>query len=211
VRALPKFALGMGWDTLDHNMTCEQVQEKLRPEALICHQFFGSWKAHPEAQLKDRKLTFGDCGKRHAQQPAAAAATAAGQAQQQQLAGGDAATAAAIGTGDGDDSTASADAELEADSEGAVEVVGGPEGKTGGADNTAAEGDDGTVVTTPVAVSDDTVAYTATALPDTGGEVVSYTTDAADNAAASGSSSQPAGELQRPQPQQPVATQLPGS
>jgi hypothetical protein len=64
VRAMPKFVLGTGWDTLDHNMTCEEVKAKIRPEALICHQFFGTWKARPEKQLQSRHFTYGDCNRK---------------------------------------------------------------------------------------------------------------------------------------------------
>jgi hypothetical protein len=64
VRAMPKFVLGTGWDTLDHNMTCEEVKAKIRPEALICHQFFGTWKARPEKQLQARHFTYGDCNRK---------------------------------------------------------------------------------------------------------------------------------------------------
>lgn len=63
VRAMPKFVLGTGWDTLDHNMTCQEVKEKIRPEALICHQFFGTWKTRPEKQLQSRTFTYGNCNK----------------------------------------------------------------------------------------------------------------------------------------------------
>lgn len=63
VRAMPKFVLGTGWDTLDHNMTCEEVKQLIRPEALICHQFFGTWKTKPEKQLRARTFTYGDCNK----------------------------------------------------------------------------------------------------------------------------------------------------
>jgi hypothetical protein len=63
VRAMPKFVLGTGWDTLDLNMTCEEVKEKVRPEALICHQFFGTWKTRPEKQLQSRTFTYGDCNR----------------------------------------------------------------------------------------------------------------------------------------------------
>jgi hypothetical protein len=67
VRAMPKFVFGTGWDTLDHNMTCEEVKEKIRPEALICHQFFGTWKTRPEKQLQARTFTYGECLKRQQQ------------------------------------------------------------------------------------------------------------------------------------------------
>lgn len=57
-RAMPKFVLGMGWDTIDHNMTCAQVKAAIRPEAYICHQFFGTWKKNPEVSIK---LSYNNC------------------------------------------------------------------------------------------------------------------------------------------------------
>ncbi|KAF6250323.1 nucleotide-diphospho-sugar transferase [Scenedesmus sp. NREL 46B-D3] len=93
VRAMPKFVLGMGWETIDYNMTCDQVKQKVRTEAYICHQFFGTWKKQPEVSTN---LTYSNCatGLRYAehsssssssqeqrqQQPRAAAAVAAGAA-----------------------------------------------------------------------------------------------------------------------------------
>jgi hypothetical protein len=59
-RAMPKFVLGMGWDTIDHNMTCLQVKEHIRLEAYICHQFFGTWKKNPEVSIK---LQYTGCSK----------------------------------------------------------------------------------------------------------------------------------------------------
>ncbi|KAF8072586.1 RNA methyltransferase [Scenedesmus sp. PABB004] len=59
VRAMPKFVLGMGWETIDFNMTCDQVKARVRPEAYICHQFFGTWKQQPEIAVN---LTYSDCG-----------------------------------------------------------------------------------------------------------------------------------------------------
>jgi hypothetical protein len=58
VRAMPKFVLGMGWETIDFNMTCDQVKQKVRPEAYICHQFFGTWKKQPEVATN---LTYRGC------------------------------------------------------------------------------------------------------------------------------------------------------
>lgn len=58
VRAMPKFVLGMGWETMDYNMTCDQVKQKLRPEAYVCHQFFGTWKKQPEISVN---LTYSNC------------------------------------------------------------------------------------------------------------------------------------------------------
>jgi hypothetical protein len=58
VRAMPKFVMGMGWETIDYNMTCDQVKQKVRPEAYICHQFFGTWKKQPEVATN---LTYSGC------------------------------------------------------------------------------------------------------------------------------------------------------
>jgi hypothetical protein len=58
VRAMPKFVLGMGWETIDFNMTCDEVKQKVRPEAYICHQFFGTWKKQPEVSTN---LTYSGC------------------------------------------------------------------------------------------------------------------------------------------------------
>lgn len=58
VRAMPKFVLGMGWETIDFNMTCLQVKQKVRPQAYICHQFFGTWKKQPEVSTN---LTYSNC------------------------------------------------------------------------------------------------------------------------------------------------------
>ncbi|WIA08446.1 hypothetical protein OEZ85_007883 [Tetradesmus obliquus] len=58
VRAMPKFVLGMGWETIDFSMTCDQVKQQVRPEAYICHQFFGTWKKQPEVATN---LTYSGC------------------------------------------------------------------------------------------------------------------------------------------------------
>jgi hypothetical protein len=58
VRAMPKFVMGMGWETIDYNMTCDEVKQKVRPEAYICHQFFGTWKQQPEVATN---LTYSGC------------------------------------------------------------------------------------------------------------------------------------------------------
>lgn len=58
VRAMPKLELGMGWETVDTHLTCDQVKATLVPQALVCHQFFGTWKQSPEA---DVALTYSGC------------------------------------------------------------------------------------------------------------------------------------------------------
>lgn len=58
VRAMPKFVFGMGWETVDYNMTCDEVKHKVRPQAYVCHQFFGTWKQRPENSVN---LTYTGC------------------------------------------------------------------------------------------------------------------------------------------------------
>jgi hypothetical protein len=119
VRAMPKFVLGTGWDTLDHNMTCEEVKQSIRPEALICHQFFGTWKSRPEKQLQARQFTYGDCNRPDGEQqlPGSDTNSVIDHAQDD----ADAAAAAPVSTGPTAEAAAAGarDAEQEAEQSGA--------------------------------------------------------------------------------------------
>uniref|UniRef100_A0A383VN89 Alpha 1,4-glycosyltransferase domain-containing protein n=1 Tax=Tetradesmus obliquus TaxID=3088 RepID=A0A383VN89_TETOB len=77
VRAMPKFVLGMGWETIDFNMTCDQVKQQVRPEAYICHQFFGTWKKQPEVATN---LTYSGCapGLRYGEQSSSSSSSSNG-------------------------------------------------------------------------------------------------------------------------------------
>jgi mannosyltransferase OCH1-like enzyme len=132
VRAMPKFVLGTGWDTLDHNMTCEEVKKTIRPEALICHQFFGTWKSRPEKAVSARQFTYGDCSRREGEQ----------QQQQQQL---PAATTAAAAAADRDDDSVTMDGGQEPPEDtAAVAAAGRPRGPAAISYTGAAASDDST-------------------------------------------------------------------
>jgi hypothetical protein len=62
VRAMPEYALGMGWDALRLNMTCEEVKQQLRPEALVCRQFAGTRRNN---QARSCASAYRDCKKNH--------------------------------------------------------------------------------------------------------------------------------------------------
>lgn len=44
VRLMPRNIMTMGWETAETKISCEEAQ-KLHPNAYICHQYFGTWKA----------------------------------------------------------------------------------------------------------------------------------------------------------------------
>lgn len=182
VRAMPKFVLGTGWDTLDHNMTCEEVKQKIRPEALICHQFFGTWKANPEKALQSRKFSYGDCNRKLQAEAAesvvdAAAEEAQDAAGEEAAAAGQAAKAStdsvAAGAG-GVSDLAGSDAALVADA-----AAAGATAADTAASNSAAAAEGaaagGSVVVTTAVAEDAAAAQDAAATASAVSEVVQYT------------------------------------